>query len=146
MAAEEKHPSPLVLQEAARLYKQGSQTLHVFENLNLSLQAGETVALVGPSGAGKSSLLHMAGLLEAPSAGEVFVMGRGRKGMKEKEASFLRRSQIGFVFQFHYLMAKFTALENVALGGMIAGLSKKKGAEPCEDSSLRDWAWKPPEP
>jgi lipoprotein-releasing system ATP-binding protein len=86
---------------------------------------GELVALVGPSGAGKSSLLHMAGLLEKPSGGEVFVSGRAASTLSDSERTQLRRDSIGFVYQAHHLLPEFDALENVMLPQMIAGRSRK---------------------
>ena len=82
---------------------------------------GELVALVGPSGAGKSSLLHMAGLLEAPSRGEVFIAGQAASTLPDSERTRLRRDTVGFVYQAHHLLPEFTALENVAMPQRIAG-------------------------
>jgi lipoprotein-releasing system ATP-binding protein len=88
------------------------------------LQAGEVVALVGQSGAGKSSLLHMAGLLEAPSAGEIYIGGQAASRLPEQERTRIRRDMIGFVYQAHHLLPEFNALENVILPQMIAGKSR----------------------
>jgi lipoprotein-releasing system ATP-binding protein len=114
----------LRLQGVARTYAQGSGTLEVFRNVDLSLRTGELVALVGPSGAGKSSLLHMAGLLEAPSSGEVFVDGRAASKLPDMDRTRLRRDYIGFVYQAHHLLPEFSALENVAVPRLIAGRSR----------------------
>jgi len=122
----------LRLENVARSYAQGTGTLEVFRNVDLSLQTGELVALVGPSGAGKSSLLHMAGLLEAPSSGEVFVDGRAASKLPDMDRTRLRRDYIGFVYQAHHLLPEFSALENVAVPRLIAGHSRKvaeSGAE-----------------
>ncbi len=115
----------LRLQHVSRIYSQGAAALDVFHDLDLALRPGEMVALVGPSGAGKSSLLHMAGLLEAPSGGEVFIAGRAASLLPEAERTQLRRDQIGFIYQAHHLLPEFSALENVMLPQMIAGRSRK---------------------
>ena len=114
----------LRLSDVARLYKQGDNTLDVFHNLGLTLNPGEVVALVGPSGAGKSSLLHMAGLLEAPTSGEIYIAGAPASKLGERERTRIRRDMIGFVYQAHHLLPEFTALENVTLPQRIAGKSR----------------------
>jgi lipoprotein-releasing system ATP-binding protein len=111
----------LRLENVARAYAQGEGTLDVFHNLELTLRPGEVVALVGPSGAGKSSLLHMAGLLEAPTAGEIYIAGSAASKLDERTRTRIRRDMIGFVYQAHHLLPEFTALENVILPQRIAG-------------------------
>jgi lipoprotein-releasing system ATP-binding protein len=113
----------LRLQNVARFYKQGDNTLDVFHDLGLTLNPGEVVALVGPSGAGKSSLLHMAGLLEAPTSGEIYIAGAAASKLGDTERTRIRRDMIGFVYQAHHLLPEFTALENVVLPQRIAGKS-----------------------
>ena len=95
--------------------------LVIVEEASLALARGEIVALVGPSGSGKSSLLHIAGLLEAPSAGEVFIGGVATTGLNDAERTRLRRDALGFVYQFHHLLPEFSALGNVCLPMLIAG-------------------------
>ncbi len=114
----------LRLDNVTRRYKEGEGVLEVFRGLSLALKPGELVALVGPSGAGKSSLLHMAGLLEAPSSGEVFIAGRAASQLSDQERTRLRRDTIGFVYQAHHLLPEFTALENVVMPRRIAGRSR----------------------
>ena len=114
----------LRLDKVARIYAEGMGTLEVFSNISLSLKQGEVVALVGQSGAGKSSLLHMAGLLEAPSSGEVVIGGTAASTLPDAERTRLRRDTIGFVYQAHHLLPEFSALENVILPQLIAGKSK----------------------
>jgi len=114
----------LRLQDVARTYLQGTSALEVFRNVDLALRGGELVALVGPSGAGKSSLLHMAGLLEAPSSGEVYVAGRAASKLPDMERTRLRRDFIGFVYQAHHLLPEFSALENVAIPQLISGATR----------------------
>ncbi len=114
----------LRLDRVARRYAEGEGVLEVFRDVSAQLASGELVALVGPSGAGKSSLLHMAGLLEKPSAGEVFIGGRAVSGLSDRERTQLRRDTIGFVYQAHHLLPEFDALENVMLPQMISGKSR----------------------
>ncbi len=122
MAADE---NPIVyLQGIERHYRQGDVTLDILKGAELALWPGQSVALVGPSGAGKSTLLHLAGLLEHPDSGEVFVDGVATAAMGDAARTNIRRSEMGFVYQFHYLLSEFTALENVMLPQMIRGLSR----------------------
>lgn len=114
----------LRLQGVSRLYRQGDTTLEVFRDITFSLMPGELVGLVGPSGAGKSSLLHMAGLLEAPTSGEIFIGGTAVSSLPERERTRVRRDFMGFVYQAHHLLPEFDARENVILPQLIAGKSR----------------------
>ena len=114
----------LRLDTITRRYREGEGQLEVFSGLSMSLKAGEIVALVGPSGAGKSSLLHIAGLLEAPTSGEIFIAGAATSKLNDAERTRIRRETIGFVYQAHHLLPEFDALENVVLPQMIAGRSR----------------------
>ena len=114
----------LALDNVVRRYRQGAATLEVLHGANLTLWPGEIVALVGPSGAGKSTLLHMAGLLERPDAGEVWLNGAACGALSEGERTALRRQRLGFVYQYHHLLAEFSAIENVAMALLIAGVGK----------------------
>jgi lipoprotein-releasing system ATP-binding protein len=118
----------LRLENVSRRYKEGEGQLEVFRDLNMTLQSGEIVALVGQSGVGKSSLLHMAGLLEAPSGGEIYIGGVAASRLPEQERTRIRRDMIGFVYQAHHLLPEFDALENVILPQMIAGKSRGEAA------------------
>lgn len=118
----------LRLENVSRRYKEGDGQLEIFTDLNMSLQAGEIVALVGQSGVGKSSLLHMAGLLEAPSSGEIYIDGVAASRLPEQDRTRIRRDMIGFVYQAHHLLPEFDALENVVLPQMIAGKSRAEAA------------------
>ena len=118
----------LRLEAITRRYKEGEGQLEVFSGLDLSLRAGEIVALVGQSGAGKSSLLHIAGLLEAPTSGEIHVEGVAASRLPDAERTRIRRSTIGFVYQAHHLLPEFNALENVVLPQMIAGHARAEAA------------------
>jgi lipoprotein-releasing system ATP-binding protein len=124
----------LRLENVSRRYKEGGGQLEIFASLNLTLAPGEIVALVGQSGAGKSSLLHMAGLLEAPSGGEIYIDGHAVSRLSDKERTRIRRDTIGFVYQAHHLLPEFNALENVVLPQMIAG--KPRGDAEMEAKRL----------
>ncbi|RCR69599.1 ABC transporter ATP-binding protein [Larkinella punicea] len=100
--------------------------LPVLKGINLSIQAGEIVSIVGASGAGKSTLLHILGTLDRPDSGQVTLAEKNVFSLNEKEMARFRNERIGFVFQFHNLLAEFSALENVCLPGYIAGHEDKK--------------------
>ncbi|MBV1887488.1 MAG: ABC transporter ATP-binding protein [Parvibaculaceae bacterium] len=123
----------LVFEAVRRTYPEGDQELVVFDDLSTTIYGGQMVALVGPSGSGKSSLLHIAGLLETPTSGQVIINGRESSNLKDKETTEIRRYDIGFVYQFHNLLAEFTALENVALPQLITGKSKAASNERAAD-------------
>ena len=114
----------LVVDDIRRSFTQGATRLDVLRGASLSLAAGEIVALVGPSGAGKSTLLHIAGLLERPDGGEVVIGGTSCGKLGDDERTRLRRERLGFVYQFHHLLPEFSALENVVLPQMIAGVGR----------------------
>ena len=116
----------LELRGVVRTYKQAGAMLPVLRGASLAIAPGEIAALVGPSGAGKSTLLHTAGLLERPDGGEVLLAGRSCGGMSDSERTEIRRAQMGFVYQFHHLLPEFSALENVMLPQLIAGVAKAK--------------------
>jgi lipoprotein-releasing system ATP-binding protein len=124
MNKEDLRGPALRLDQVSRKYLQGTSTLEVFHDISFSLNSGELVALVGPSGAGKSSLLHMAGLLESPSGGEVFIDGEPASRLPDRERTRIRRERIGFVYQAHHLLPEFSALENVVMPQLIAGHTK----------------------
>ncbi len=114
----------LELRHVARSFSEGHARLDVFLDASIKVHPGEIVALVGQSGSGKSSLLHIAGLLEAPSAGEVFVAGQNCTALDDVARTRIRRIGIGFVYQFHHLLPEFSALENVMMPQLIAGADK----------------------
>jgi lipoprotein-releasing system ATP-binding protein len=119
----EKTPA-LHLENVRRSYVQGEHELAILRGATLSVWPGESVALIAPSGAGKSTLLHLAGLLEHPDGGEVYINGRPTARLSDTARTAIRRGEIGFVYQFHHLLPEFTASENVMLPQMIAGLDK----------------------
>jgi lipoprotein-releasing system ATP-binding protein len=114
----------LEIRSVDRSYAEGAGRLDIFKGLNLAVHSGEIVALVGQSGAGKSSLLHIAGLLEAPTAGNVFISGQNCSALDDEARTRIRRIGIGFIYQFHHLLPEFTALENVIMPQLIAGVTK----------------------
>jgi len=116
----------IYLHEIKREYRQGEATLTILNGAKLALWAGQSVALVAPSGSGKSTLLHIAGLLESPDEGEVYVAGAPTSQLSDIDRTQIRRSDIGFVYQSHRLLPEFTALENVMLPQMIRGLRRSE--------------------
>ncbi|HQT76612.1 MAG: ABC transporter [Rhodospirillales bacterium 20-64-7] len=116
---------PLQLRGLRRIYRSDAGELPVLRGADLTVRAGEIVALVAPSGAGKSTLLHLAGLLDRPDGGAVIIAGRDVGGLPDKARTAIRRDTIGFVYQFHHLLPEFTALENVVLPQMIAGRPRR---------------------
>jgi lipoprotein-releasing system ATP-binding protein len=116
----------IYLHEIKRQYVQGEQALVILDGAKLALWAGQSVALVAPSGSGKSTLLHIAGLLESPDDGEVYVAGAPTSQLSDMERTQIRRNDIGFVYQSHRLLPEFSALENVMLPQMIRGLKRSE--------------------
>lgn len=114
----------IYLHEIRRQYMQGATALTILNGVKLALWAGQSVALVAPSGAGKSTLLHIAGLLENPDDGEVYIGGTPTSGLSDVDRTQMRRTEIGFVYQSHRLLPEFSALENVLLPQMIRGLKR----------------------
>ncbi len=120
---------PLSLRNVGRIYRSDAGDLPVLRGVDLDVRAGEIVALVAPSGTGKSTLLHLAGLLEQPDSGHVLIDGRDCGALGDAERTAIRRIRVGFVYQFHHLLAEFSALENVVLPQMIAGVARKAAEE-----------------
>ena len=120
-----EHAPVLAIFGLKRSYLTGAGELPVLRGVDLGVMPGEIVGLVGPSGSGKSSLLHAAGLLEHPDAGRIFIEGQDCSALTDRERTRIRLSKIGFVYQFHHLLPEFSALDNVALPLMIAGVSRK---------------------
>ncbi|WP_321336444.1 ABC transporter ATP-binding protein [Breoghania sp.] len=116
----------LALVGVERRYQESNRSLDILTGANLELRAGETVALVAPSGAGKSTLLHIAGLLDRPDGGEIYVGGQACGKLSDDARTRIRRLEIGFVYQFHHLLPEFTALENIAMPQMVRGLTKQE--------------------
>jgi lipoprotein-releasing system ATP-binding protein len=108
-----------------KAFRSGKSELRLFENLSFRVDAGEMVAIVGESGAGKSTLLHILGALDRPSAGAVYCANLQLSSLSEEEAAQFRNREIGFVWQFHYLLPEFTAVENVAMPLLVRGCSRQ---------------------
>ena len=108
-------------QSLAKTYAEGRMQTPVFKGLDLTVTAGETVAIIGASGAGKSTLLHLLGGLDTPTAGEVFVTGQQMSALSDGQRGRLRNAALGFVYQFHHLLPEFTALENVMMPVLLNG-------------------------
>lgn len=112
-----------------RHYGEGEHRLSILKGVDFALKQGEIVALVAPSGTGKSTLLHVAGLLEHPDAGDIRIDGEACGGLPDDRRTAIRRAEIGFVYQFHHLLPEFSALENIMMPQLISGLSRKEAAE-----------------
>ena len=123
-------PQPaMLMRNVQRRYIQAGETLEVLSDVNLALWAGQSVALIAPSGAGKSTLLHLAGMLERPDGGEIWLGDTPTAHLGDRERTTMRRTEIGFVYQFHHLLGEFTALENVMMPQLIRGIAKPVAAE-----------------
>ncbi len=119
----------LALKGVERTYRQAETSLSILRGVDFEIFPGQSVALIAPSGTGKSTLLHIAGLLEKPDAGEVYVGATATAALGDPARTALRRSEIGFVYQFHHLLPEFSALENIVMPQMIAGLSKAQARD-----------------
>jgi lipoprotein-releasing system ATP-binding protein len=124
MADDQKAGGPvLFLNAIERRYRQGEVALEILRGAELACWLGQSIALIAPSGAGKSTFLHIAGLLEHPDSGEVFIDGRATSTLSDADRTRIRRMEIGFVYQAHHLLPEFSAVENVMLPQMVRGLS-----------------------
>jgi lipoprotein-releasing system ATP-binding protein len=130
---EEEAPPILFLHEIDRHYRQGDVTLDILKGAELAIWPGQSVALIAPSGAGKSTLLHIAGLLERPDSGEVYIDQIATSALSDGERTRMRRTEIGFVYQFHHLLMEFSAIENVIMPQMIRGLSRREATRRAAD-------------
>jgi predicted ABC-type transport system involved in lysophospholipase L1 biosynthesis ATPase subunit len=122
----------LSAKEIHREFQTASAVLPVLKGINLDVKQGETVAVTGASGVGKSTLLHIMGGLDRPTSGEVWLRGKSLSGQSEKSLAMVRNKRIGFVFQFHYLLEDFSALENVMIPMLVAGVRKSAAADSGE--------------
>jgi lipoprotein-releasing system ATP-binding protein len=128
MALSEPDPPALFLSKIERSYAEGEGALEILRGADLAIWPGEIVGLVAPSGTGKSTLLHVAGLLEKPNGGEVYIGEQPTVGLDDDGRTRLRRTEIGFVYQSHHLLPEFSALENVVIPQMITGLKRQEAA------------------
>jgi lipoprotein-releasing system ATP-binding protein len=119
----------LAMRGVTRIFAQGGERLEVIHDATLTIARGEMVALVGPSGSGKSTLLHLAGLLERPTGGDIEIVGKPAGRLSDQGRTELRRGTIGFVYQYHHLLPEFSALENVVVPQMIAGVARRRARE-----------------
>ncbi len=117
------------LKDIVKTYRSGPQALTVLNRLSLKIEKGQALCVTGPSGSGKSTLLHIIGALDRPTSGQVFYQGRDLAKFSDHQLAFLRRSQIGFVFQFHHLMSEFSALENIMMPGFLSARPRKEVRE-----------------
>ena len=125
--AQSQNSDPIILVEGLRkTYKTNHGSLNLFNDLSLRVDPGEMVAIVGQSGAGKSTLLHILGALDAPSTGTVYCASTNVASLSPRQAAAFRNREIGYVWQFHYLLPEFTAQENVAMPLMASGMSKRE--------------------
>ena len=126
--------TPVVfLRQVERRYHQGDAVLEILKGGDLAIWPGQSVALVAPSGAGKSTLLHIAGLLEHPDGGEVFLDGTATAALSDAARTRMRRNSIGFVYQAHHLLPEFSALENVMLPQMVRGLARNEARKRAKE-------------
>ncbi len=123
----------LFLWKVERRFVDAEHTLDIIKGADLAVWPGQSVALIAPSGTGKSTLLQLAGLLERPDAGEIYIGSRPTMALPDAERTSIRRSDLGFVYQAHHLLPEFTALENVMLPQMIAGLDKAEARQRSAD-------------
>jgi len=127
----------LELSAITRTFKQGKRVLDVLKGADLKVEAGEVVALVGPSGAGKSTLLQIAGLLEQPTSGDIRIDGQSCVGLGDDDRTKIRRYNIGFVYQYHHLLPEFSAMENITIPQIIAGIDKSTARSRARE--LLEW-------
>lgn len=117
------------LENISRVFGEGDTQITIFSDLNLEIKRGETVAIVGASGSGKSTLLHLMGALDQPNSGKIYFQDKMLSEMNMEEQARFRNRSLGFVFQFHHLLPEFTALENVAIPGLISGMKRSHALE-----------------
>ncbi|MFZ1343835.1 lipoprotein-releasing ABC transporter ATP-binding protein LolD [Thiothrix eikelboomii] len=120
-------------QDLSKRFQEGQLDVPVLSGINLSVRAGDRIAIVGSSGSGKSTLLHLLGGLDLPTTGHVEVMGKRMEQLSDKDRGLLRNQSLGFIYQFHHLLPEFTALENVAMPLLIRGIKVSEASAQAED-------------
>ncbi len=124
----------LVLKDVCKTYHSGkTHQIKVLDGLNLAIKSGEVVGLLAPSGAGKSTLLHIAGLLDSPDSGQIFINGADYSALSDRRRTQARRGDVGFVYQFHHLLPEFSAVENVVLPQLVMGVGARMARERALD-------------
>lgn len=123
----------LSMRQITRQFEQAGSVLNVLNGIALEIQPGEVVALVGPSGSGKTTLLQIAGLLDTPTSGDIFIGDKNMSKASDKKRTLMRRGNIGFIYQFHHLLAEFSALENVIMPQMISGKNEDEAKNKAAD-------------
>lgn len=128
--------SDLILQcqNLHKSYHDGTASVDVLKGIDFTLRSADRVAIVGPSGSGKSTLLHLLGGLDQPSKGQVLIQNENWQALNEKKRCRLRNQQLGFIYQFHHLLPEFTALENVAMPLLLAGLTIEQARQQAHDT------------
>lgn len=127
-------PSTVInCQDLSKRFQEGQLDVPVLSGINLSVRAGDRIAIVGSSGSGKSTLLHLLGGLDLPTTGHVEVMGKRMEQLSDKDRGLLRNQSLGFIYQFHHLLPEFTALENVAMPLLIRGVKVSEATAQAED-------------
>jgi putative ABC transport system ATP-binding protein len=122
------------LVNVTKVYQQGTRTVNAVRGVSLSIAAGEFVSIMGPSGSGKSTLMHLVGGLDTPTSGQALFMGKDLAAMSDRDRSMLRRTRVGFVFQFFNLLPTLTAVENVALPLLLGGMKRSAALREAADS------------
>ncbi len=134
--------SEIRTENLSKSYKQGSRRVDALKGIDIVFKTGEVAAIVGPSGAGKTTLIHILGTIDRPSGGRVLYDGRDVFAMRERDLAGFRNRTVGFVFQFHHLLAEFTALENTMMPALIQGIRRRdaeaRAEEILEEVGLRD--------
>lgn len=120
-------------QDLSKRFQEGQLDVPVLSGINLTVRAGDRIAIVGSSGSGKSTLLHLLGGLDLPTSGHVEVMGKRMEQLSDKDRGLLRNQSLGFIYQFHHLLPEFTALENVAMPLLIRGMKVNEATAQAED-------------
>ncbi|MAH83696.1 MAG: ABC transporter [Rhodospirillaceae bacterium TMED8] len=118
-------------------FGRGQHALEILNGVNLEISPGEIIALTGPSGSGKSTLLHVAGLLDKPNSGQIQIAGELCQNLKDTDRTLIRRNNLGFVYQYHHLLAEFSALENIVIPQIIVGYEKKEASYRAEQ--ILEW-------
>lgn len=122
------------LRQVTKVYPSPGEKVHVLKGISMDIHEGETIAVVGASGCGKSTLLHLLGTLATPTSGQIFFRGADITALGNKKKAALRNKDMGFVFQFHYLLPEFSTVENVAMQAIIGGMNKKEALDKAREA------------